>query len=219
MSPRTHVKAPARKRVHPLVIVLIVLLLLVVAALVALRLLGWSGQRVEGTLTALVNPWNPVDMAGYRPTLTEVEGRQVDQSCAQPLANLLSACRSAGHSPILSAGYISRDELEAGAAADEGAEAGFSEHEIGLAVDILDADSSDPASSAVAAWLRDNAWEYGFIQRYPEGSEESTGMAYLPWHYRYVGESAASQIQQLGITLEDYVNMFFNDSAAVVFER
>ena len=75
---------------------LVVLLLLVVAALVALRLLGWSGQRVEGTLTALVNPWNPVDMAGYRPTLTEVEGRQVDQSCAQPLANLLGACRAAG---------------------------------------------------------------------------------------------------------------------------
>ena len=90
---------------------------------------------------------------------------------------------------------------------------------MGLAVDILDSASSDAASSAVASWLRENAWQYGFILRYPEGSEESTGMPSNPWHYRFVGEAAAAQIQQLGITLEDYVNMFYNDSAAVVFER
>ena len=220
MSPQSHVKAPARKRIHPLVIVLILFLVLALLALVAMRLLGWRGQRVEGTLTALVNPWNAVDLAGYRPNLTEVEGKQVDQSCAQPLENLLSACRAAGHSPALSEGYISRETLEKGAAeSQEAAEAGFSEHEIGLAVDILDAKSADPASSGVAAWLRDNAWEYGFILRYPQGSEESTGMPYNPWHYRYVGEAAAAQIQQLGITLEEYVNLFYNDSAAVVFER
>ena len=92
-------------------------------------------------------------------------------------------------------------------------------HEMCLAVDILDSASSDAASSAVASWLRENAWQYGFILRYPEGSEESTGMPSNPWHYRFVGEAAAAQIQQLGITLEDYVNMFYNDSAAVVFER
>ena len=220
MSAKSHVKAAAKKRVHPIVIVLILFLALALLALVALRLLGWRGQRVEGTLTALVNPWNAVDMAGYRPTLTEVEGRQVDQSCAQPLLNMLGACRAAGNTPTLSAGYISREDLEKGTApAGEVAEPGFSEHEIGLAVDIRDEKSEDPAASGVAAWLRDNAWEYGFILRYPQGSEESTGMAYSPWHYRYVGEAAAAQIQQLGITLEEYVNMFYNDSAAVVFER
>ena len=195
MSPKTHAKA-ARRRVHPIVIVLILLLVLALVALVALRLVDWRGQRVEGTLTALVNPWNAVDVAGYRPTLTEVEGKQVDQSCAQPLTNMLGACRAAGHAPTLSVGYISREDLEKGTVkAQEAAEAGFSEHEIGLAVDILDQSGSDPASSGVAAWLRDNAWEYGFILRYPQGSEESTGMAYSPWHYRYVGEAAAAQIQ------------------------
>ena len=220
MSPRSHAKAPARRRIHPLVIVLILFLVLALLALVAMRLLGWRGQRVEGTLTALVNPWNAVDVAGYRPTLTEVEGKQVDQSCAQPLANMLGACRAAGNTPTLSAGYISREELEKGAApSGETAEPGFSEHEMGLAVDILDQSAGDAAESGVASWLRENAWQYGFILRYPQGSEESTGMPYSPWHYRYVGEAAAAQIQQLGITLEDYVNMFYNDSAAVVFER
>ena len=138
MSPK-HAKAAARKRIHPIVIVLILFLVLALVALVALRMAGWRGQRVEGTLTALVNPWNPVDMAGYRPSLTEVEGKQVDQSCAQPLANMLGACRAAGNAPTLSAGYVSREELEAGTSpVKESAEAGFSEHEIGLAVDIRD---------------------------------------------------------------------------------
>ena len=220
MSAKTHVRAPARKRIHPVIIVLILVLVLALLALVAMRLVDWRGQRVEGTLTALVNPWNAVDLSGYHPTLTEVEGKTVDQSCAQPLANLLSACRAAGNAPTLAAGYISRDELEKGTSpAQETAESGFSEHEIGLAVDILDENSSDPASSGVASWLRDNAWQYGFILRYPEGSEENTGMPANAWHYRYVGETAAAQIQQLGITLEEYVNMFYNDSAAVVFER
>ena len=219
MRQQSKSRTQAKRRIHPLVLVLILVLLLAVAALVVLRLHGWSGQRVEGTLTALVNPWNGVDTAGYRPDLTTVENVSVDQSCAQPLENMLNACRAAGNTPVLSAGYISREDLEQGAAAQERAEAGYSEHEIGLAVDILDANSSDPAGSAVASWLRDNAWEYGFILRYPQDAEESTGMPFSAWHFRYVGEAAAAQIQQLGITLEDYVNMFYNDSAAVVFER
>lgn len=217
---RQQSKSPsqARARIHPRVIVLAVLVLLVLAALVALRLYGWRGQRVEGQLTALVNPWNGVDAAGYRPNLTSVEGVQVDQSCAQSLTNLLAACRAAGNGPRLGAGYISRADLEKGGASEE-AQPGYSEHELGLAVDLLDENGTDPESSPVAAWLRENAWEYGFILRYPAGSEESTGMEANAWHYRYVGEAAAAQIQQLGITLEDYVNMFFNDSAAIVFER
>ena len=219
MRQKSNGRTQAKGRVHPVVLLVVLILLLVVAGLVVLRLHGWSGQRVEGTLTSLVNPWNSVDAAGYRPTLTTVEDVSVDQSCAQPLENLLNACRAAGNAPTLGAGYISREDLEKGNGAQESAEPGFSEHEMGLAVDILDSAGSDAASSAVASWLRENAWQYGFILRYPEGSEESTGMASNPWHYRYVGEAAAAQIQQLGITLEDYVNMFYNDSAAVVFER
>ena len=219
MSQKTNQRAQAKRRVNPLILALILFLILVVVGLVVLRLQGWSGQRVEGTLTALVNPWNGVDTAGYSPTLTTVENISVDQSCAQSLENLLSACRAEGNAPVLSVGYIGREELEKSTAALEGAEPGYSEHEIGLAVDFRDANAGDADSSAVASWLRENAWQYGFILRYPQGSEESTGMAYDPWHYRYVGEAAAAQIQQLGITLEDYVNLFYNDSAAVVFER
>lgn len=69
-----------------------------------------------------------------------------------------------------------------------GGAAGTSEHELGLAVDI-----SMYASNAdtVHAWLAENAWQYGFIYRYPDGSTDITGVNTEPWHYRYVGKEYA----------------------------
>ena len=55
------------------------------------------------------------------------------------------------------------------------------------------------------AWLREHAHEYGFIQRYPANKADITGISYEPWHYRYVGVSAATQIRNQDITLEEYV--------------
>lgn len=213
--------ARAKRSVHPAVIVLTALLILVLLGLVALRLRGWSGQKVESSLTtALVNPFNSVDAAGYEPKLGSVRGIRLDESCAQALESMLSDCEAAGCQPVLGAGYLSRAELEADPAASlEDDSAGYSEHELGLGVDITDRLSADPAASAALAWLTENAWQYGFIQRYPAGSEESTGMAACPWHFRYIGEAAAAQIHELGITLEEYDNLFYNDSAAVVFDR
>ena len=57
--------------------------------------------------------------------------------------------------------------------------------------------------------LRDNAWQYGFIQRYPEGKTAATGVAYTPFHYRYVGREAAQQLWELGLTLEEYIDLFY----------
>lgn len=211
----------AKRSVNPAVIILSVLLILILLALVWLRLRGWSGQRVEGSLTtALVNPYNSVDAAGYQPTLSSARGVQLDQNCAQALEAMLTACEAAGCRPTVQTGYLSRGELEQNPALSlEEDSAGYSEHELGLAVDLGDAQSSDAAASPVLAWLGEHAWEYGFIQRYPEGAEESTGVPACPWHFRYVGVAAAQQIHQLGITHEDYVNLFYNDPAAVVFEK
>ena len=210
----------ARKRGRPVLVIVLVLLALLLVAGVALRLYGWRGQRVEGTLTALVNPWNAAESSGYRPSLTKVESVEVDQSCAQPLQSLLADCRAAGNEPVLAAGYLSASALEKDPALSlEDEAAGFSEHEIGLAVDIRDAKTENAAESSVLSWLEENAWRYGFIRRYAEGAEETTGVSACPWHYRYVGDAAAAQIQQLNITLEEYVTLFYNESAAVSFEK
>jgi len=88
---------------------------------------------------------------------------------------------------------------------------GESEHATGLAVDIntySDACDVDEAACAIseetATWLTLHAAEYGFILRYPPGKEEETGVANEPWHFRYVGDGAAS-LMASGLTLDEFV--------------
>ena len=81
---------------------------------------------------------------------------------------------------------------------------GYSEHQSGLAVDI-NADGIHSAGYEVYDWLAQNAWQYGFILRYPEDKTDITGTSYEPWHYRYVGVEAAQAITQQGVCLEEYL--------------
>lgn len=86
---------------------------------------------------------------------------------------------------------------------------GASEHQIGLALDIV----SDTYTSLdtgfgktdAGIWLREHGYEYGFILRYPLGKEYITGIQYEPWHYRYVGKKSATAIMKQGITLEEFL--------------
>lgn len=81
---------------------------------------------------------------------------------------------------------------------------GASEHQLGLAVDIVA--EYDVDSTATWQWLQENAWRYGFILRYPADKVEITGIDYEPWHYRYVGKEAAKEITERGLCLEEYLN-------------
>ncbi len=80
---------------------------------------------------------------------------------------------------------------------------GTSEHQLGLALDIVAEYDAD--STATWQWLLDNCRYYGFILRYPADKMEITGIAYEPWHFRYVGVEAAEEIMTRGITLEEYL--------------
>ncbi len=85
---------------------------------------------------------------------------------------------------------------------------GSSEHQIGLALDI----TSDTyttltegfADTQAGKWLAMHSYEYGFILRYPSGKEDITGIAFEPWHFRYVGKSAAKYMYDHDITLEEF---------------
>lgn len=81
--------------------------------------------------------------------------------------------------------------------------AGCSEHNLGLSMDIVSA-SSDFSLTGEFVWLTEHAQDYGFILRYPESKEEQTGLAYQPWHWRYVGVKAAREMKQSGQCLEEY---------------
>lgn len=84
--------------------------------------------------------------------------------------------------------------------------AGYSENGAGLAVDILST-SADFASSKEFEWLTINAHRFGFVLRYPEDKKEITGMIYQPWHWRYVGVSAATEMKEKNLCLEEYLGV------------
>ena len=86
---------------------------------------------------------------------------------------------------------------------------GTSEHNLGLAADIVSEKyqllDDQQAQTKEAKWLRENCYKYGFILRYPEDKKDITGIIFEPWHFRYVGLEAATEIMQRGICLEEYL--------------
>lgn len=87
---------------------------------------------------------------------------------------------------------------------------GHSEHQTGLALDLQPIPGlygTDSSFAETIAFLEKNAARFGFIQRYPEGSEDITGIQYEYWHYRYVGEPHAGFMAEHGLTLEEYLEL------------
>ncbi|MCD7846444.1 MAG: D-alanyl-D-alanine carboxypeptidase family protein [Oscillospiraceae bacterium] len=89
------------------------------------------------------------------------------------------------------------------------APAGGSEHNAGLAVDIITENDWDTYTgfedTEEFAWLQAHAAEYGFIMRYASDKVDITGFIYEPWHYRFVGVKYAADIQASGLCLEEYL--------------
>ena len=85
---------------------------------------------------------------------------------------------------------------------------GASEHQIGLALDIVSDEyvilAAGFGDTKAGKWLAENSYRFGFILRYPLDKEYITGIEYEPWHFRYVGEEAATVIMKNGITLEEF---------------
>lgn len=101
-------------------------------------------------------------------------------------------------------GYVKSDGK---AAADRySARPGYSEHQTGLAVDVLTPSSTLTTfkNTKEFVWMKENSYKYGFILRYGEGMEYITGYMYEPWHYRYVGVDAAKTIYEENLTFEEY---------------
>ena len=86
---------------------------------------------------------------------------------------------------------------------------GTSEHQLGLALDIVDISyqilDEKQEDTPAQQWLLENSWKYGFILRYPKDKTDITKISYEPWHYRYVGEKAAKEIFDRKICLEEYL--------------
>lgn len=188
-------------------------------------------------LLILINGKNPIP-EGYTPELTWVEnGHAVDSRAYDALVQMLADCRGAGLSPYITSSYRTQEtqqilydnkvaEMQAwGYSAEEAktvagravAPPGTSEHQLGLAVDIVDSGNQSLTAAQentdAQQWMMENCWNYGFILRYQGDKTNLTGVMYEPWHYRYVGVEPARAMHDGWICLEEYLEQTKQEEA------
>ena len=183
----------------------------------------------NGVQVLLVNPQHTLP-PDYAVKLQDIGGgRQIAARCYEDLQAMLADCKAAGGSPAVCSAYRSpqrQQELfdrkvryylrqghdDATAAQLAGtvvARPGTSEHELGLALDIVDTHhwnlDDSQADTPTQQWLMAHSWEYGFLLRYPAEKTTVTGVIYEPWHYRYLGRPLAKDVQESGLCLEEFL--------------
>lgn len=178
----------------------------------------------------LVNKTHPID-ENYKPDdLTPIQyfasdrdaaSRFMRKEPAEQFHKLVEAAKEEGHEIVMTTAYRSygfqsvlynnyvqqHGEAEANKFS---AKPGQSEHQTGLCTDVASPSvnyqlTTDYGDAPEGKWLAEHAHEFGFIIRFPLGKEEVTGYQYEPWHIRYVGQPAADEIYEQGITLEEYL--------------
>ena len=183
----------------------------------------------DDPLLLLVSRAHPL-AEDYAPELTQLHDwpYSIAAIAYEPLRQMLAAGRAEGLSFTVASAYRSTDsqrqlfdeDVEArvseGMTEDEAREEtarwtmppGCSEHETGLAVDIVATDNQrlddTQEQTPETIWLHENCWRFGFILRYPAGKEDVTGIDYESWHYRYVGVEAARYLTEQQLTLDEF---------------
>lgn len=169
----------------------------------------------------------------FEPELTEIENDQFfDSRAAAHLQALIQAARDAGYTVYFCSGFRDYytqsgiywthvDDFVAAGMTEEEAHAttrlqvnypGASEHQLGLAADILEYKDQPMEAyiggSGLMLWLEENCVDYGFVIRYPEDKTQITGISYEPWHLRYVGAEAARYMTENGLCLEEFLALY-----------
>lgn len=179
----------------------------------------------------LINSENPLPQDYTFESVVISNTWRVDERIYDELKAMLKDGRKAGCSLLICSGYRSFERqtelylqdvkkyMRQGMTYEEACaetektllKPGESEHESGLAVDIVSVRhqvlDKNFEKTKEAKWLAEHAHEYGFILRYPKDKEEITGIDYEPWHFRYVGVEAATEIWENNLCLEEYLNL------------
>lgn len=175
----------------------------------------------------LVNKWNPISKQENIELIELSNGEMVDERIYPDLQQMFDDARNSGVYMTVVSGYRTNEkqqsiynnklkEYKAKFMTDKKAKEeterwvalpGTSEHELGLAVDI-NADGIQSEGQEVYNWLAQNAHKHGFIYRYPEDKIHITGISNEPWHYRYVGKEAATEMFENGMCLEEYIEEY-----------
>lgn len=188
-----------------------------------------ANSVVKDELLTLVNFENTIPK-DWKVDLVQLNnGQSVDRRIYDDLIAMLQAAKSEGLNPLICFSYRTNEKQEqlyqnkvseylsqgyskveaSDKAAFWVARPGTSEHQLGLAVDIVSTKNQrldrSQENTVEQQWLIQNSWKYGFVLRYPTNKNSITGVGYEPWHYRYVGKEHAKKINELGVCLEEYV--------------
>ena len=132
------------------------------------------------------------------------------QQAGFPISDNYSGFRSYETQTQLYQNYVNKDGK---AEADRySARPGYSEHQTGLAFDLIETNGDLVTEEKAAQWLLDHAADYGFVVRYLKGKEKETGYMAEEWHLRYVGKEA-KEIAASGLSLEEYYGFEGGDYA------
>ncbi len=173
----------------------------------------------DARVTTVVNKKHPNEPLDYAPAdLQPLGSVEMRAEAVKAMTVMQNAATGAGAPLTMGSGYRSvttqTSVYNKYVAEDGQAEAdtysarpSYSEHQTGLAIDFSPIDASF-GSKPQYTWLKDNAYKYGYVNRYPEGKQAITGYIYEPWHWRYVGVTAATEMKTKNITtLEEYFNI------------
>lgn len=161
----------------------------------------------QGTLTDIVKLSDENDlMTGYGLMNTKL---RLSRMVAEAFVRMVQdAAKDGVNHFLLSSGYrdfSEQEKLYKEKGGDSALPAGRSEHNLGLSLDI-GSSKSEMSRAPEGKWLKENAWKYGFILRYPEDKTAITGIKYEPWHFRYVGLPHSAIMQKKHMVLEQYID-------------
>lgn len=133
----------------------------------------------------------------------------LSKGIAQKFSEMINDAVKEGVSQFfINSGYRDFDEqsvLYQEMGADYALPAGYSEHNSGLSLDV-GSSLTKMDQAPEGKWLKENAWKYGFILRYPKDKTDVTGIQYEPWHIRYVGLPHSAIMQEMNLALEEYLD-------------
>lgn len=174
----------------------------------------------------LCNRWHPIPHDYTVELYTTEDGVQMDRRIQPAFEELMAALKEQGFhmgpcgayrtwqlQEEIMASFIRKHENE-GHSHEEArrlaerrvAIPGTSEHQLGLALDLLPPDE-DNDEEGLYVWLAENAHRFGFVLRYPADKTRVTGIQYEPWHFRYVGPEAAKEMFERRVCLEEYLGI------------
>lgn len=181
------------------------------------------------SILQLVDKQHPLPSDYVPPNLVDISGdymapgfsASMRSEAAGALSQMLDAAYAEGVDIRVRSGYRSYEEQEATfqywvsvygyeEAVRQSAMAGFSEHQTGLAVDVSSIEVGwdvipEFGATVESEWLMEHAGEYGFALSYPACCEATTGYAWEPWHWRYIGVEGVAAFVTSGLTLNQFL--------------